>query len=344
MACGAAAKEHLPELVPAFTKGVAAHLEANGGTDVLHANYWLSGVAGHHLKHQLDLPLVCTFHTLARVKAESGDPEPERRERAEADIIGCADAVLASCTEEAAQFERLYGPVARAPRDRGARASSTPSSRPVTAGGRGTPSGWATTPCSCSSVASSRSRASTWPCGRWPSCPQRDAVLVVVGGASGADGDAEVRRVHALADELGVAGRVRFVPPQPHHLLSSWYRAADVSIVPSRSESFGLVALEAAACGTPVVASAVGGLRTLVDDGHTGYLIDGRDPADFAAAVGTILGDPRLAEEMSVSARRPGPPVHVVHRGGPPAPALRRRGRDGPRPVPMTSTCGRGPA
>ena len=296
-----AAKEHLPELVPAFTKGVAAHLEANGGTDVLHANYWLSGVAGHHLKHQLDLPLVCTFHTLARVKAESGDPEPERRERAEADIIGCADAVLASCTEEAAQFERLYGPVPGrleivapgvihaffAPGDRrGARHALGLGDHPVLLFvGR-------IQPLKGLDVAV-RALAQL---------PQRDAVLVVVGGASGADGDAEVRRVHALADELGVADRVRFVPPQPHHLLSSWYRAADVSIVPSRSESFGLVALEAAACGTPVVASAVGGLRTLVDDGHTGYLIDGRDPADFAAAVGTILGDPRLAEEMSVSA------------------------------------------
>ena len=75
---------------------------------------------------------------------------------------------------------------------------------------------------------------------------------------------------------------MRFVPPQPHHLLSSYYRAADVCLVPSRSESFGLVALEAAACGTPVVASAVGGLRTLVDHGHTGFLVEGRDPDVFA--------------------------------------------------------------
>ena len=74
------------------------------------------------------------------------------------------------------------------------------------------------------------------------------------------------------------------MPPQPHHLLSTYYRAADVCVVPSRSESFGLVALEAAACGTPVVAAAVGGLRTLVDHGVTGFLVDGRDPADYAAA------------------------------------------------------------
>ncbi len=93
-------------------------------------------------------------------------------------------------------------------------------------------------------------------------------LLVIVGGASGLDGPAEQARVRRLVDELGLADRVRFVAPQPHHLLSTYYRAADVCIVPSRSESFGLVALEAAACGTPVVAADVGGLSTLVDDGR----------------------------------------------------------------------------
>ena len=104
------------------------------------------------------------------------------------------------------------------------------------------------------------------------------AELVIVGGASGLDGDTETRRAHALVDELGLHDRVRFVEPQPHHILSTYYRAADVVLSPSRSESFGLVALEAGACGIPVVASAVGGLLSLVDDGRTGRLIDGRDP------------------------------------------------------------------
>ena len=103
-----------------------------------------------------------------------------------------------------------------------------------------------------------------------------DAVLVVVGGASGAGGRAEVDRILKLAASRGVSERVRFADPQPHHMLSTFYRAADAVLVPSRSESFGLVALEAAACGTPVVAAAVGGLRTLVDHGHTGFLVEGR--------------------------------------------------------------------
>ena len=132
-----------------------------------------------------------------------------------------------------------------------------------------------------------------------------DAVLVIVGGASGVDGDAEVEKLLALVDELGLGDRVRFVPPQPHHLLSSWYRAADVVLVPSRSESFGLVALEAAACGTPVVAAAVGGLLTLVDHGHTGFLVEGRDPEVYAAYTAELLENERAGVGDGRHARRP---------------------------------------
>jgi D-inositol-3-phosphate glycosyltransferase len=96
-----------------------------------------------------------------------------------------------------------------------------------------------------------------------------------------------------------VADQLRHVDPVPHHLLSTYYRAADVVLVPSRSESFGLVALEAAACGTPVVAAAVGGLRTLVEDGRTGFLVEGRDPAAFAACTEQLLSSPALAAELS---------------------------------------------
>jgi D-inositol-3-phosphate glycosyltransferase len=128
------------------------------------------------------------------------------------------------------------------------------------------------------------------------------AVLVAVGGPSGVDGPTELGRVQALATELGVADRVRFVPPQPHHMLSTYYRAANVTIVPSRSESFGLVALESAACGTPVVAAAVGGLRTLVEHGETGFLVDERDPALYASRVDDILEDPLLAARLSAGA------------------------------------------
>jgi D-inositol-3-phosphate glycosyltransferase len=128
------------------------------------------------------------------------------------------------------------------------------------------------------------------------------ARLVVVGGASGADGEAEVNRVHALAESLGVVDRIDFVAPQAHHILSTYYRAADVVIVPSRSESFGLVALEAAACGVPVVASGVGGLITIVDDGVTGHLVSDRDPDVFAQHVNAIIANPVAAGVMGARA------------------------------------------
>ena len=310
-------KDALPEVVDQFADGVLARLTADGaanGADALHANYWLSGVAGHRLKHQLDLPLVSTFHTLARVKAETGDLEPQRRVDAEAEVIRCSDAILANSTAEAAQLERLYG----ADRDRieivppgviHAFFSPGPSGR-----GNG------------QHVDRNGARAALahLDLGEGPmllfvgriqplkgldvavralgALEDPRAVLVVVGGASGRDGRREVERIDKLAASLGVADRIRFTDPQPHHMLSTYYRAADVVLVPSRSESFGLVALEAAACGTPVVAAAVGGLRTLVEHGRTGFLVEGRDPEVFAAYTGQILDNPALGRELAATA------------------------------------------
>jgi D-inositol-3-phosphate glycosyltransferase len=130
------------------------------------------------------------------------------------------------------------------------------------------------------------------------------ANLAVIGGPSGPHGREELARIHRLIADLDLGGHVSFIPPQGHEMLSTYYRAADVCVVPSRSESFGLVALEAAACGIPVVASAVGGLSTLVDDHQTGYLVDGRDPADFADRMASILVDPGLAAAMAGAASR----------------------------------------
>ncbi|HXB36977.1 MAG TPA: glycosyltransferase, partial [Acidimicrobiales bacterium] len=125
--------------------------------------------------------------------------------------------------------------------------------------------------------------------------------LVVVGGPSGPHGEKSLQSLHDVADARGVREFVHFIEPQPHELLSSYYRAADVCLVPSRSESFGLVALEAAACGTPVVASAVGGLTTLVDDGHTGFLVDQPDPRAYAAAVRRVFDAPLGPERLSTA-------------------------------------------
>ena len=292
----------LPELVGEFTEGVLARIEQGHRTDAIHANYWLSGMAGHALKHVLDLPLVSTFHTLALVKGD-GEGDPPGRARAEADVMGCSDAVLASGPAEAAQIASLYGA------DPGRievvapgvdRAFFSPGHRPQArrALGLAAPGPMLLfvgriQPLKGVDVGV-RALAAL------DDLP--DAFLVVVGGPSGPEGHAELARARELVVGLGLAGRVRFVPPQRHELLSTYYRAADVCLVPSRSESFGLVALEAAACGTPVVAAAVGGLRTIVSHGRTGFLVEGRDPASFAAYVGDLAHHPLLAERMAEAA------------------------------------------
>ncbi len=307
-------KEALIDVVDEFADGVLKSMTTpgirGGGEelpyDAVHANYWLSGIAGHTIKHQLDLPLVSTFHTLDRVKAEDSPEEVEAHSRhiraeAEASIIRCSDTVLASCSVEAAQITELYGAdpsririvapgVDHAffgPGDRAQarRALGLPAKGPLLLFvGRIQPlKGAAVAVATLATVLQD----------------DPDAHLVVVGGPSGPRGDEEVARIDALVDGLGLRDRVLFVPPRPHELLSTFYRAADVCLVPSRSESFGLVALEAAACGTPVVASDVGGLRSLVDHGRTGYLVEEPDPEAYAGWVRQILAEPLLAERLS---------------------------------------------
>ena len=294
-------KADLPAIVAPFTSELVAAIERNP-VDGIHANYWLSADAGHRAKHILDVPLAVTFHTLGSVKAALGDHEPPWRIAAEHQIIGCSDAVFASCDVEAEQLVEFHD----TPRDRieivppgvdhalfspgqkwAARQALGLGVGPVALFvGRIQPlKGLAL---AVEALAASRT----------------NATLVVVGGPSGEEGHAHLRDIEKLAGELGIAERIQWFPPQPHHLLSTFYRAADVCLVPSRSESFGLVALEAAACGTPVVASAVGGLRTIVDHGNTGLLIPDRDPFAFADAIDTIVGDEMLSINMGDAAAR----------------------------------------
>ena len=312
-------KESLPGVVEEFTARVLERMAAApaSGTDPggglpytsVHANYWLSGLSGHVIKHELNLPLVCTFHTLDRVKAESMPEEveadmPHRRAEAEASVINCSDAVLASCTVEADQIALLYGG------DPGRirivppgvdHAFFGPGHRPQARRALGLPVDGRLLlfvgriqPLKCADAAI-ETLAELLETAREP------YRLVVVGGPSGPHGEKSFQRLYDVADARGVREHVHFIDPQPHELLSSYYRAADVCVVPSRSESFGLVALEAAACGTPVVASAVGGLTTLVDHGHTGFLVDDADPIAYAAAVRRVFDEPLAAERFSTA-------------------------------------------
>jgi D-inositol-3-phosphate glycosyltransferase len=295
----------------AYTESFADSVEARIGAmdavglarpDAIHANYWLSGLAGHTLKHRLGIPLVSTFHTLDRVKAEASPEDldaadPERRAHAEAQVIGCSDAVLASCAVEVDQLVELYdadpsrveivppgvdhaffSPGDQAQARRALRLPT--GARIVLFVGRLQPLKAADL--AVEVIASIAARGLT------------EARLVVVGGPSGPHGEEEIAGLHELVADLGVAGLVEFVEPQAHERLSTFYRAADVCVVPSRSESFGLVALEAAACGTPVVAAAVGGLTTLVEHQETGFLVEGRDAVRFGRYVERLLIDPDL--------------------------------------------------
>src|SRR5487761_2495527 len=239
-------RDDLAAHVDDFTDAVATSFRCTGVPDAIHANYWLSGLAGHRLKHELDVPLVMTFHTLERVKAETFEPESDERARQEAAIFACADAVLASCDVEAEQFVRLY--------------HAEPSRVHV--------------------VPLGVEHAFFAPGHR----PQARRALGVDPAATML---LFVGRLQALKG-VDVALET-LVAPQAHQLLSTWMRAADATLVPSRSESFGLVALESSACGTPVVASEVGGLTTLVEPGVNGLLVSGRDPASWADAVDHVV-------------------------------------------------------
>lgn len=307
-------KDQAAALVDPFTEAVASRLEAAAAPDLIHANYWLSGLAGHTLKHRLGVPLVSTFHTLARVKADATEDPGAIRAQAEAAVIGCSDAILASSEEEASQLASLYGAESGrievvAPGVDHEVFSPGPAGSKARARGR---LGLGDEPVvlfagriqalkGLDVAIAALVRLGAHP-GPDPTGPA--PVLLVVGGPSGPDGNDELDRARRAVAEHGLGDRVRFIPPVPHHGLVDYYRAADVCLVPSRSESFGLVALEAAACGTPVVAAAVGGLRTIVLDGGTGLLVEGRDPGAYAAAVATVLADADLAAAMGERAHR----------------------------------------
>jgi D-inositol-3-phosphate glycosyltransferase len=297
------ARKELADHVKEFTDAVATSFRCFGKPDAIHANYWLSGLAGHRLKHELDIPLIMTFHTLERVKADHFEGESEERALQEAAIFACADAVLASCEVEAEQFVRFYNaepsrvhvvplgvehaffaPGFR-PQARRALGLDADKTLLLFVGRLQALKG---VDLALETLITLRERG-------------RDAMLAIIGGPSGADGRDTLTQLHQRVAAAGVIDDVKFVAPQAHQLLSSWMRAADVTLVPSRSESFGLVALESSACGTPVIASEVGGLITLIEPGVNGYLVKERDPNVWADTVEIVI-DNESTMSMSNSA------------------------------------------
>ena len=296
----------LPRYVREFAAAVVEELRPNP-PQILHSHYWLSGWAGLLVKRALSIPLANSFHTLGRVKNESlrddDTPESLLRIAAEHEVIAESDCVMASTPAEAAELLEFYGAdpnrLCTSPpgvdhrlfrpgsKDRARRRLGLGRNPVMAYVGRIQPLKGVDIAISTLALVHD-----THP----------DTTLLVVGGPSGPQGESEIRRLRQLVLDLGVGARVRFVGPLPHGLLPDLYRSADVVLVPSRTESFGLVAAEAQACGVPVVASSAGGLVYVIDDGVSGFLIDGANPELYAERVVALLDDPGLAAKIGHAA------------------------------------------
>jgi D-inositol-3-phosphate glycosyltransferase len=301
-------KEDLPGQLCAFAQGVmrAEAARPEGWYDLVHSHYWLSGQVGWLAADRWRVPLVHTMHTMARVKnsrlAEGDTPEPPGREIGEAQVVDAADRLVANTLGEADELVDLYdadpakvrvvspgvdldlftvGDVSAAR----AQVGLPQDAYVLLFVGR-------IQPLKAPDVLL---RAAADLLARRPELRQR-MVVAVVGGPSGS-GLGNPRALQELAAELGIQAQVRFVPPVDRATLAQWYRAADLVAVPSHSESFGLVAVEAQACGTPVVGAAVGGLPFAIGDG--GLLIDGHRTPDWSAALEGLLDEPRRRELLS---------------------------------------------
>jgi D-inositol-3-phosphate glycosyltransferase len=276
--------------------------------DIVHSHYWLSGRCGVRLKDALGIPLANSFHTLGKVKdaARTTRETPSSTDRllTEQEVIARSDCVIASTPYEFDDLLEHYG--------------ASPERLCVS------PPGVDHDVFHPGDTSQARKRLGLGDqqivlfVGRVQAHKgtdvaiqalkgliERDAprasetVLHIIGGASGGDGDSELTRCHETIAGNQLEDHVRFFDPMPHDQLAEHYRAADVVIVPSRSESFGLVAAEAQACGTPVVAANTGGLPYVVNASESGLLVDHHDPKAFATAVAAILDHPSFAERLA---------------------------------------------
>jgi len=301
------ARETVHQHLPEFVERVEAQRRADGiDYDLIHAHYWLSGVAGLRLRDAWRVPLVQMFHTLGRLKNSvarlPAEIEPELRLAEEGRIIGLADRIVAGNVVERAHLEEFYGALAE-------RVAVIPCGvdtdmfQPI-----------------AQAVAKDLLELGPEPLllyvGRLEPIKGLETLLegmkrlpahvqlLIVGGDQDEPENAHADRLRHCVSELGLSRRVRFLGAQPQERLRLFYAAADATVMPSYYESFGMVALEAMACGSPVVASRVGGLTTTVRDGVTGYLVPEGDPAALAERLAELLGDPSERERIGREATR----------------------------------------
>lgn len=302
------AKDDLPGQLCAFAAGVMRHVARSpeGHYDLVHSHYWLSGQVGWLAADRWDVPLVHTMHTMARVKnaslAQDDRPEPSGREIGEEQVVRAASLLVANTPREASELVELYD----ANSDLVEVVSPGVDLEIFTPGEKSTARSAVCLPEDAQvalfvgriqplKAPDVLLRAAAKLLERDP--PRREKLVVaVLGGPSGTGLD-KPRGLQQLARELGIADVVQFVPPVSRVELAQWYRAADVLAVPSYSESFGLVALEAEACGTPVIAADVGGLPDAVGD--AGRLVSGHDADDWATALGELLDDDLARKSLS---------------------------------------------
>jgi len=302
-------KDQMAPFMPAFGAWLRQRWTRGPRPDVVHAHFWMSGLAALAAARPLGLPVVQTFHALGSVKARhqgAADTSPPERIAAERHLARSVDLVLATCTDEVAELRALGTPPSRTRivpcgvdtemfRTSGPLAPRGARFRLVDVGRLVERKGVETVLRALAVIV-----APAGPDGRV------DAELVVVGGpvAEGLAADPEVRRLRALAAELGIADRVVFTGRLPAPEVAAHYRAADVVVATPWYEPFGLVPLEAMACGATFVGSAVGGLLDTVRDGECGLLVPARDPAALAGALRRLAGDPGLRLRLGAAARR----------------------------------------
>ena len=308
---GILTKEQLPAHINGLSKEFLRILKAEN-YDAIHSHYWISGKVAMLAAKELHIPLVHTMHTMARVKnlnlAEGEIPEPMIRVQGETQVAAAVDALIANTDSEAASLVSLY--------------DACPDKVHVVAPGVDlytfTPGAGRKSARTLLGVDQDALVVtfvgriqphkgpevlirSTYELVKHSPAMRTKLSVNIIGGASGANTE-EVERLKELVGWLGIDDVVRFAPPVPRAELPQWYRAADLVCIPSYSESFGLVALEAQACGTPVIATAVGGLRTAIADGISGVLVDGHDPKAWSSVMARLLQEPQRRVLLAVGA------------------------------------------
>ena len=299
-----AAKEDLFDYIPEFLSELYSFQKTEGTTyDLVHSHYWLSGRVGMTLSRTWNVPHVATFHTLAQTKlrARVGEREPARRSEVESLVMRDADAIIVSTEEEKQDAVRLY--------------DAHPQKIKVIPAGVNLDTFKPVNQSIARQRVGIHEKQVILYVGRIEPLKGIDVLLeaaalldrsddirvLIVGGSPG--NDAELDRLKALTTELGIESMVTFTGAIKQNELPDYYSAADVFVLPSHSESFGLAALEAMACGAPVVVSRVGGLKTFINNGETGYLVPWRCPEPFVQRLEMLLANPLLREAMGRAAR-----------------------------------------